>query len=69
MSRERFPKALHFHLRSCSQGRESSGIKYANLEIREMLEYSGKKKYVINKSQSEGMRCLESGSPSLEELS
>lgn len=66
---ERFSKTLCFHLRSCSMGRESSGITYANLEIREMLECSGKKKYVINNSQSEGRRCLESESPSLEDLS
>lgn len=55
MLRERFSKPLHFHLRSCSMGRESSDTPYANLEIREMLECSGKKKYVINNSQSEGM--------------
>lgn len=43
MLRERSSKPLHFHLRSCSMGRESSGITYANLEIREMLECSGEK--------------------------
>lgn len=65
MLRGRF-SALHFH---CSKGRESSSATYANLEMREMLEYSGNKNYVINNSQPEGMRCLESERPSLGDLS
>lgn len=44
-------------------GRESSSTTYANLDMREMLDYSGNKKYIKNNPKSEGMRCLESERP------